>query len=190
VRSVSEATWPTYLNIRLLPTSADRGKTITSIVTPDDFESEPDAQFAAEDQETLSVIASRPLLSGVGIGGRATDSKFRGFARTCIGNRRCRGPRSEPQSAPKSHHKCIYCNFRRHQTLIAYRRPDEPRRKGVISRSSVNLFMCTGGASRPFLHDRHFSAAMPEWLSLERTGMQSGASPPSLNVFATLDQLL
>jgi hypothetical protein len=24
------------------------GKTITSIVTPDDFESEPDAQFAAE----------------------------------------------------------------------------------------------------------------------------------------------
>jgi hypothetical protein len=35
-------------------------------------------------------------------------------------------------------------NFRRHQTLIAYRRPDEPRRKGVISRSSVNLFMCTG----------------------------------------------
>ena len=81
-------------------------------------------------------------------------------------------------------------NFRRHQTLIAYRRPDEPRRKGVISRSSVNLFMCTGGASRPFLHDRHFSAAMPVWLSLERTGMQSGASPSSLNVFATLDQLL
>ena len=35
-------------------------------------------------------------------------------------------------------------NFRRHQTLIAYRRSDEPRRKGVISRSSVNLFMCTG----------------------------------------------
>jgi hypothetical protein len=40
-------------------------------------------------------------------------------------------------------------NFRRRQTLIAYRRPDEPRRKGVISRSSVNLFMCTGGAYRP-----------------------------------------
>ena len=52
-------------------------------------------------------------------------------------------------------------NFRRHQTLITYRRPDEPRRKGVISRSNVNLFMCTGGY-RPFLHDRHFSAASGE----------------------------
>jgi hypothetical protein len=56
-------------------------------------------------------------------------------------------------------------NFRRHQTLIAYRRPDEPRRKGVISRSSVNLFMCTGGAYRPFLHDRHFNAARPKPLT-------------------------
>jgi hypothetical protein len=37
-----------------------------------------------------------------------------------------------------------------------------PRRKGVISRSSVNLFMCTGGAYRPFLHDRHFNAARPK----------------------------
>jgi hypothetical protein len=40
-------------------------------------------------------------------------------------------------------------NFRRHQTLIAYRRPDEPRRKGVISRSSVNLLMCTGDRRVP-----------------------------------------
>jgi hypothetical protein len=37
---------------------------------------------------------------------------------------------------------------------------------------------------RGVLHDRHFSAAMPEWLSLKRTGMQSAASPPILNVFA------
>jgi hypothetical protein len=59
-------------------------------------------------------------------------------------------------------------NFRRHQTLIAYRRPDEPRRKGVISRSSVNLFMCTGGAYRPFLHDRHFSAASSFQIGVSR----------------------
>jgi hypothetical protein len=29
----------------------------------------------------------------------------------------------------------------------------------VISRVAVSLIMCTGGAQRPFLHDRHFSAA-------------------------------
>ena len=29
----------------------------------------------------------------------------------------------------------------------------------MISRVSVSLIMCTGGAYRPFLHDRHFSAA-------------------------------
>jgi hypothetical protein len=36
-----------------------------------------------------------------------------------------------------------------------------PRQDGidVISRVSVSLIMCTGGAYRPFLHDRHFSAA-------------------------------
>jgi hypothetical protein len=28
------------------------------------------------------------------------------------------------------------------------------------TRSSVSLITCTGGAYRPFLHDRHFSAAM------------------------------
>jgi hypothetical protein len=56
-------------------------------------------------------------------------------------------------------------NFRRHQTLITYRRPNEPRRKGVVSCSSVNLFMCTGGAYRPFLHDRHFNAALPKPLA-------------------------
>jgi hypothetical protein len=30
---------------------------------------------------------------------------------------------------------------------------------GVISRSRVRLIMCTGGACRPFLHDRYFNAA-------------------------------
>jgi hypothetical protein len=29
----------------------------------------------------------------------------------------------------------------------------------VISSSCVSLIMCTGGAYRPFLHDRHFNAA-------------------------------
>jgi hypothetical protein len=29
----------------------------------------------------------------------------------------------------------------------------------VISRVSVSWIMCTGGAYRPFLHDRHFGAA-------------------------------
>jgi hypothetical protein len=59
-------------------------------------------------------------------------------------------------------------NFRRHRTLIAYRRPDDPRRKGVISRSSINLFMCTGGAHRPFLHDRNFSAASSFQIGVSR----------------------
>jgi hypothetical protein len=74
-------------------------------------------------------------------------------------------------------------NLRRHQTLIAYRRPDEPRRKGVISRSSVNLFMCTGGAHRPFLHDRHFNAARPKPLTAKtrlaggETGKDISAGP-------------
>ena len=31
--------------------------------------------------------------------------------------------------------------------------------KGVISRVSVSLIICTGGAYRPLRHDRNFSAA-------------------------------
>jgi hypothetical protein len=44
--------------------------------------------------------------------------------------------------------------------------PDAPR-QGVMSRAIVSLIMCTGGAYRPFLHDRHFS---------EASSFQSGVS--------------
>jgi hypothetical protein len=38
----------------------------------------------------------------------------------------------------------------------------------VISRVSVSLIMCTGGAYRPFLHDRHFSAASSFQIGVSR----------------------
>jgi hypothetical protein len=36
---------------------------------------------------------------------------------------------------------------------------EDIRLEGVISRVLVSWIMCTGGACRPFLHDRHFDAA-------------------------------
>jgi hypothetical protein len=39
---------------------------------------------------------------------------------------------------------------------------------GAISRSLVSLIMCTGGAYRPFLHDRHFSAASSFQIGVSR----------------------
>jgi hypothetical protein len=38
----------------------------------------------------------------------------------------------------------------------------------VISRLSVSLIMCTGGAWRPFSHDRHFSAASSFQIGVSR----------------------
>ena len=38
----------------------------------------------------------------------------------------------------------------------------------MISRSMVSLTMCTGGAYRPFLHDRHFSAASSFQIGVSR----------------------
>jgi hypothetical protein len=49
----------------------------------------------------------------------------------------------------------IDCTIRKR----SYRRSSSSgctQKYGVISRCMVNLIMCTGGAYRPFLHDRHF----------------------------------
>jgi hypothetical protein len=39
---------------------------------------------------------------------------------------------------------------------------------GVIFRFSVSLIMCTGGAYRPFRHDRHFSEASSFQIGVSR----------------------
>jgi hypothetical protein len=51
--------------------------------------------------------AYRPALSGAEIAGRASDSRFRGFARRCTENRRAHAPRSRPRYAPRLRRMCI-----------------------------------------------------------------------------------
>jgi hypothetical protein len=45
---------------------------------------------------------------------------------------------------------------------------------GAISHVSVSLIICTGGAYRPFLHDRHFSAASSFHIGVSRGRLAGG----------------
>src|SRR6185437_2580921 len=46
--------------------------------------------------------------------------------------------------------------------------------------------MCTGGAYRPFLHDRHFSAAFSPGLTRRRIASGRDISPPCMSIHASI----